>query len=836
MAIAPIALGDTTARAKMNAAIEKANLVDTKADAAALTAEGQARQVAIAQETAARQTAIAQEAAARQAAILALPLPMPVENRPGDAPLNFGLSLPQGETLVPPIDAAMLRYDENGRVARLIGDAVLAQRHLFAVELGRRYLATFVVQRRVNSPDPDNDAIRCALAWYDAGKGRLIGGSGLTVVQDLLGLTTGSGRQVVRAVVSRAPGSDIDIVAPAAARYVRPCVQTFGTLVQNDVEVMSWADITDAQAFAPDVSALDGRVAAVESLNLGDRLDAAEAQIVAPNEYRVATISDFEAATVPVSADTVLVLGWGAPADGGGARYRRASAGSGPGKVQSADGAWWEIAEDIVKLDMLGAAGDGATSDQGAWAAAKAIGRPIALTEGRRYLVDDAANPDGVLVAGAGKLLTATTDGFQQHNSYSDAGKVFFGAEYLYRVWQRWFVTTQAQVPSLLRVNLFGDSTVQGTAATTAPYKLEVLLPELFRTRGIPNVSIDNYGVSGSTVPEIDLSPALTADDDLVIIKSWINDGPTGMEAAFAAADAKLTAFRANANGGVAAKSIIIVGPNPTNNDAFAINETYYEELRYRFELLCRKHKVAFFDTYAFLRDGCRGFAGLTMDDIGGGVAVHPKDHMQSWIWGAVIDAFFPRGAMARLAVNNFVNNGLIGEALAYGATPSQCRIGISYYACLKANGWPENGMVRVSKGVDGQVTQECITGLAFQTTTPMRIGLPVSDTWGPWTGTPLALTLANGWVAFDAGWHDKQIVLTRDGLAHVTMAIKSGVNTANTVIANLPSGIAPKKYMLVGATGEGGTAAIHPDGSLRIVTPFSGPSNVHMNFSFPTV
>lgn len=380
MAIAPIEPGDTDARAKMNLVIAKANEVDGKASVAQLAAE----------------------TAARQAAILALPLPMPVQHRPGDAPLDFGQALPEGEVMAAPLAEALLRYDDAGKVVRLAGDNLVAPRHLYAVESGRRYLATFVVQRRVNSPDPDNDAIRCALAWYGQGKGRLVS-TPQTIAQDLLGLTTGSGRQVVRAVVSRAAGADIDIVAPAGARYVRPYVETFGTLVQSDVEVINWLDITDAQAFAPDVSALEDRVGALESLDPGDRLTNLESQVTAPNDYRVATIGDLEAATVPVTADTVDLLGYYGTADGGGGRLLSVPGGTvGAGVFTSIDSRKWKVQTDFVRLEQLGAIGGDVVKDTDALLKAIEIGAPVQL-ESREYLIAPIPISGDLTIIGRGK-------------------------------------------------------------------------------------------------------------------------------------------------------------------------------------------------------------------------------------------------------------------------------------------------------------------------------------------------------------------------------------------------------------------------------------------------
>jgi len=362
MAISPITLLDTTARAKMNAAIAEANKVDGKAEASALSAEKQARILADtderqarvaadAAERAALATGLAAEAQARAAAILALPLPVPTHHRPGDAPVNFGMSLPDGEVLPSPVPEALLRYDDAGRVVRLTGAGLLASRHLCALEPNRRFLVTFVVQRRVASPDPDNDAITCALAWYGQGKGRLTD----TVVRDFVGLTIGAGRMIATAVVARHAGSQIDIVSPDAARYCRPYVQTYGNLVQSDVEIIRWLDVTDVVAFAPDVSALAARIAAIEAIDAGDRIGVLESEATAPSTIRLPTIGDLAAAIIPASVDGVELLGHTAAGDGGRALYRRAATEpSHVGKVQSLDGQWWELRESFVTDAMFG--------------------------------------------------------------------------------------------------------------------------------------------------------------------------------------------------------------------------------------------------------------------------------------------------------------------------------------------------------------------------------------------------------------------------------------------------------------------------------------------------
>lgn len=66
-----------------------------------------------------------------------------------------------------------------------------------------------------------------------------------------------------------------------------------------------------------------------------------------------------ESAHVPTPIDGVRLMGYAAIFDGGGANYRRVtSEPSHAGKFQSADGAWWELAEAVPNVKMFGARGD----------------------------------------------------------------------------------------------------------------------------------------------------------------------------------------------------------------------------------------------------------------------------------------------------------------------------------------------------------------------------------------------------------------------------------------------------------------------------------------------
>lgn len=77
------------------------------------------------------------------------------------------------------------------------------------------------------------------------------------------------------------------------------------------------------------------------------------------------TMAAFVAASVPVGSTTVLLKGYYAAGDGGGAIYVPSVAPAGVGKVQSADGAWWILSKSSTpyRVQMFGAKADGVTDD-----------------------------------------------------------------------------------------------------------------------------------------------------------------------------------------------------------------------------------------------------------------------------------------------------------------------------------------------------------------------------------------------------------------------------------------------------------------------------------------
>ncbi len=108
---------------------------------------------------------------------------------------------------------------------------------------------------------------------------------------------------------------------------------------------------------------LDGQIDSILSLDLGPRVSVVEAAITAPNTVRYATIGDLVAADVPVSADTVEVLGYAAAGDSGAHKRVRGNSGD-PDAVQSADGAWWSLVEiDRARPQASGGVDDDSTDN-----------------------------------------------------------------------------------------------------------------------------------------------------------------------------------------------------------------------------------------------------------------------------------------------------------------------------------------------------------------------------------------------------------------------------------------------------------------------------------------
>ena len=245
--------------------------------------------------------------------------------RPGDAPAAFTLvsDLSQlggpGDAL-PAIPAGNIAFGDAGSEVRVRGAGIVASRTAWLVESGRTYAARNVYQRRANPSDPSNDSVRAVLVWLDQAKNVL----SVAVVRDDQTLVVADGRREVGARFSRSPGADL-IVAPPGACYVRVATQTFGLDGVTGIQVIGWADTTDATLLDPVSADVRADVDGLLSQNFGPRLGEVEALVGTPNSKAFLSKSDAQSGIIPVTVTTVLLLGRTEAGDGYEGRFERIS-------------------------------------------------------------------------------------------------------------------------------------------------------------------------------------------------------------------------------------------------------------------------------------------------------------------------------------------------------------------------------------------------------------------------------------------------------------------------------------------------------------------------------
>jgi hypothetical protein len=135
------------------------------------------------------------------------------------------------------------------------------------------------------------------------------------------------------------------------------------------------ADISDAAA--------DAIQAAQEAEAAQAAAEAAMSSVLQP---LFTTKSAAEAYNPSVAPDYIETSGYTTAGDYGGALYKKVgSEPSHDGKIQIAQGSWYELAEPIVTPEMFGAVGDGTTNDAAAIISALELGRKVSFSS-RTYL------------------------------------------------------------------------------------------------------------------------------------------------------------------------------------------------------------------------------------------------------------------------------------------------------------------------------------------------------------------------------------------------------------------------------------------------------------------
>lgn len=456
-----------------------------------------------------------------------------------------------------------------------------------------------------------------------------------------------------------------------------------------------------------------------------------------------------------------------------------------------------------VTPDQFGAAGNNVANDTSAVNSALAavatsstIGE-VTLKANETYLVTALDNELGVRFRNWGRIVKQSTQDAtkrQQLTTYADnVGHHFIGKEYVYRLFAR---AANGQSGSSGRIGafFFGDSTVSGTAVTT-PFLPNNIFETMMRNRGVGNLTATNRGVSGTNWTDLNALPDLGATTDIIFIKYGIGDATfplaTRLQDLADNMAAKLSAIRAHANGGLDDLAIVLVGPNTVDRDALNINEEWFEQIRGIYQYAARTYTCAYFDTYGFLRDS-RNAAGLWMDDIGGGVAAHPKDNMNAQIWGAVTDMVCSIAEAAMYGSNQFTNLTAGVEAPQAAAAPSAYRIGQTISRFTSGNGWPEDGGGLTVINPDSVGFQMNWAFQATRTRLLVRTYDTLNGVWTGFSGRATALTLQNGWVAYGGAFGAPSYWQSADGTIFLSGMMKDGTVTAATLIATLPANFRP--------------------------------------------
>ncbi|MFD2175814.1 SGNH/GDSL hydrolase family protein [Rhodobacter lacus] len=567
-------------------------------------------------------------------------------------------------------------------------------------------------------------------------------------------------------------------------------------------------------AIRDDLTALTGRIAALEGRDLTARNAVLEAGSAAPEVLRYHTRAQAAAATVVAGVDLIEVQAYSESTPAAPALYARAASAS-VGSFQSADGAHWAPAWAETQLEMLGALGDGVTSDQAAWGSAKSLGKPILLS--RAYLVTDDANPVGVPLIGSGRIIKAVTGGHVQKNSYSGRGPVR-NRQHL------WLAKQTANAGTPLKVAICGDSTATNSyglnIANTVKSELEA--------SGIPVASLVNSAISGTgwtsgATAVADILTAYGEQKHLLIIKYGINEAETAGDTAGICRDilAQLAAVRASTYGGYDDLSILLIMPNCLGNNALSAtgrNNLWLESIREIYYNAADAYQCAIYNPYDEAGNAVGG-EGRWLDRH----LTHPQVSLNLDIWGrAIRETMATAGSYRR---NGFVQRAFVdGVAPAASGSITQYPMGLSVMRAQSSDGWPFNGIVTTMRHPD-TVGWQRLDGVTLSFAQGrMRDWMTEAAIWSAWPGASVALTLQNNWVRYNATLAAPHVRRTADGLVSLGGVAKNGVISAYSNVAILPNGYRPASAQyalgqcLTGSTVDTCILHVLPTGEIQTV------------------
>ncbi len=231
---------------------------------------------------------------------------------------------------------------------------------------------------------------------------------------------------------------------PVPAGYLMPGMALLCIDTGTELRLLSYGDAEAILAAAE--AAADRAEAAASGLNLPTIQpgDAGKALIVneSENGYELGAISagmfdsniDVTTAVIPTTANFLQTAGYYVAGDGGGALYRRvAIEPTHAGKIQSADGAWWELAEGVVNIKVLGAKADSIGTGTGtdnspvlhnAILCAIALKKNVYVPAGQYRLASRVVYDKSSLNADSSSVPNIIGDGITMTRLYCDSGGI----------------------------------------------------------------------------------------------------------------------------------------------------------------------------------------------------------------------------------------------------------------------------------------------------------------------------------------------------------------------------------------------------------------------------
>lgn len=432
----------------------------------------------------------------------------------------------------------------------------------------------------------------------------------------------------------------------------------------------------------------------------------------------------------------------------------------------------------------------------------------VLVPEGEFKCASAPANPLGVRFTGPGAIMIPAqvpADGYRQINTYADSNELGVGLSYSKRPYD-YFALGQSSSSGTLKVYMYGDSTVSGGNGEGADFRANALVERAFAAKGLSNVVVTNRGVSGSQISgsQAQAVSDLSNNPGLYILKSFINEGTQSMATRLADTRTQLvnwlSAVRAGAGGGIGSLTIVVMGPNATNNTRYQRDATWYEQLRGMIVSVCKQYNAVYFDTYRLMQDVMSAATTGLMDapyvdrplDC-----VHPLNAMSAMLWGRFMQWLLPDETLYPYRTNNVTNSSAQVFTFNNATPPSDYPYGFHHYRATTAGGAPVDGFVLVFKNPDSGVLMQLYPFAVNDSRVLCRTANVSGNSWNQWSGRvqgPTSFTFLNGWTDYNDGnvVTSASFVLTSEGYVELFGMIKGGTITDGTTVAQLPVGYRP--------------------------------------------